>query len=64
MSVIEEPHTGGPLGLLSRNRKIYLQSQFATHSKHSLSYNETDNVRVNVTFRRSRVTNVAVERYL
>jgi len=65
MSVIDEPHTGalGPLVLLSRNRKIYLQSHFAPHSKHSLSY-ETDNVRLYVTFGRFRVTIVAVERYL
>jgi hypothetical protein len=63
MSVIEEPHTGGigPLGLLSHNIKIYLQIQFAPHSKHGLSY-ETDNVRINVTFRRGWVTIVAVEK--
>jgi len=62
MGVIEEPHTGGlgPLGLLSHNRKIYLQIQFAPHSKHTLSYNETDNVHIKVTFRRVWVTIVAV----
>ena len=66
MSVNEEPHTGGlgAQGLLSHNRKIYLQSQFAPHSKHSLIYNETDNVRLNVIFRRVRVTTAAAERYL